>query len=48
MIRKKYKKLKYILSLPDGYEKGKKYPVIFFLHGAGTRGDGFDKLAENP
>ncbi len=48
MIKKEYKKLKYIISLPDGYEEGKKYPVIFFLHGAGTRGDDFDKLAENP
>ena len=32
-----FKTLKYITAYPDGYSKGKKYPIIFFLHGAGTR-----------
>ena len=30
---------RYALYLPDGYAKGKKYPIVFFLHGAGERGD---------
>lgn len=29
---------KYGLFLPKGYSKGKKWPVILFLHGAGERG----------
>ena len=33
-----YKKLKYVISYPDNYEKDKKYPVIFHTHGAGSRG----------
>ena len=33
-----YKKLKYIISYPDTYENGEKYPVIFHTHGAGSRG----------
>jgi predicted peptidase len=31
--------LKYRLLKPWGYEHGKKYPLIVFLHGAGERGD---------
>lgn len=30
--------LPYRLYLPEGYDDGKKYPVFFFLHGAGERG----------
>ena len=36
---KKYKKLKYYISFPEGYEDGKKYPVLFYTHGAGGRGN---------
>ena len=28
----------YALSLPDGYDPAKSYPLVFFLHGAGERG----------
>ena len=35
---REFETLKYMLIYPDGYEKGKKYPVIFHLHGAGGRG----------
>jgi dienelactone hydrolase len=33
--------MKYLLYLPDGYDKdkAKKWPLIVFLHGAGERGD---------
>lgn len=34
-----FNKLKYVIRYPDGYELGKKYPVIFYIHGAGGRGD---------
>jgi predicted peptidase len=33
-----------VLSPHDGYEAGKKYPLILFLHGAGERGDDPKKL----
>lgn len=36
---RQYKELKYIVTLPDDYTEGKKYPAILFLHGAGTLGD---------
>ena len=29
--------LSYYVHYPDGYEVGKRYPVIIYLHGAGTR-----------
>lgn len=31
--------LKYRLIKPQGYQPGRKYPVILFLHGAGERGN---------
>ena len=34
-----YEKIKYVIRYPDGYEAGKRYPVLFYIHGAGGRGD---------
>lgn len=34
----KYKNLQYALSVPNSFDEEKKYPMIIFLHGAGTRG----------
>lgn len=45
---KQYKNLKYILTYPDSFETGKKYPVIIFLHGAGTRGNNLNDVVNNP
>lgn len=36
----------YLLYLPDDYDGTRKYPVIFFLHGIGERGDDPKVLAE--
>jgi predicted peptidase len=40
---------RYLLSLPDGYEadKGKKWPLIIFLHGAGERGTDLEVLKKH-
>lgn len=38
----------YAVSYPKSLEKDKKYPVIIFLHGVGTRGNNLDMLFENP
>lgn len=48
MIKKicEFKKFKYVLSLPDEYDKNKKYPVFLFLHGAGSRGNNIDALKD--
>lgn len=42
-----FEDMKYVIRYPDGYEKGEKYPVIFFLHGAGTRGEDLENLRNN-
>ncbi len=41
-------KIRYIIKTPDNFKEDKKYPVILFLHGAGTRGDDISKLETNP
>ncbi len=30
---------KYVVYLPQGFDKSKAYPIVLFLHGAGERGD---------
>ena len=40
--------LVYVIRYPKGFSNDKKYPVILFLHGAGTRGGDIAKLTENP
>jgi len=37
----------YIIGFPEGYKEGEKYPVIIFLHGAGTRGNNIKTLINN-
>lgn len=33
---------KYVKYLPKDYDESKKYPLVFFLHGAGERGEDLD------
>lgn len=40
--------LKCVIGYPTSYEKGHKYPVIIFLHGAGSRGEDIEILKNNP
>lgn len=42
-----YNGIRYMLFYPKNYVEGKKYPVMFHLHGAGSRGDSFDKFEES-
>jgi len=39
---------KYIIRYPNNFKKGKKYPVILFLHGAGGRGTDLELVKNNP
>ncbi len=36
--------MKYVVKFPTDYVEGKQYPVIIFMHGAGTRGDNLDEI----
>jgi predicted peptidase len=39
---------KYLLYLPEGYgQKGKKWPLMMFLHGAGERGDNLELVKKH-
>lgn len=40
---------RYLQSLPEGYEadKGKKWPLVIFLHGSGERGTDLELLKKN-
>lgn len=39
-----YNGIKYLLYYPKNYEQGKKYPVMFHLHGSGSRGNDFKEF----
>ena len=38
----RYFNFKYVKYLPRDYDETKKYPLVFFLHGAGERGEDLD------
>lgn len=42
-----FEKLHYLRRNPKGFKEGEKYPVILFLHGAGTRGSDIEILSKN-
>ena len=37
----------YVVYEPEGYDKTKKYPVVFLIHGQGERGDGSEAGLQN-
>ena len=39
-----YRGIRYLLYYPKNYIEGKKYPVMFHLHGAGSRGTDFKEF----
>ncbi|MBQ3221874.1 MAG: dienelactone hydrolase family protein [Clostridia bacterium] len=45
---KNFESLEYLVRYPNGYESGKKYPVILHLHGAGGRYQGAESNKTNP
>ncbi len=40
-------KLKYLFSLPKGYDEQESWPVLLFLHGAGERGSDLDLVKKH-
>lgn len=42
--KKEFKGIMYLLYYPKNYVEGKKYPVMFHLHGAGGRGLNFEEF----
>ena len=39
--------LKYLISYPEGFREDQKYPLVIFLHGAGTRSESTEILRKN-
>ena len=44
---KVFESIKYLVSYPEDFCADKKYPLIVFLHGAGTRSDNTESLRNN-
>ena len=42
-----FEDMEYVIQYPSGYVEGKRYPVLLFLHGAGTRGADIELLKNN-
>ena len=47
MEEKVFEGLNYLISYPEGFCEGQKYPLLIFLHGRGTRGATTEKLRKN-
>lgn len=44
---RKYQAIEYLIRYPNGFSAEKKYPVIFLIHGAGTRGAELESIKAN-
>ena len=42
-----FKNMQYVVKYPEKYDENKKYPVILFLHGSGSRGTDAYKMCKN-
>lgn len=47
MEEKIFEGIKYLISYPEEFQEDKKYPLVIFLHGAGTRGENIERLQKN-
>ena len=45
---RKYKNVEYLLRFPNGFCADQKYPLIFFIHGAGGRGGTLEAMKGHP
>ena len=36
--------MQYAVRFPESYKEGQRYPILFFLHGAGTRGEDISNI----
>ena len=43
-----FEDLQYLIRYPENYDSSKQYPVVLFLHGAGTRSSDITVLKNNP
>ena len=48
MEERNFDGLKYLISYPEGFREDKKYPVLIFLHGRGSRAETTEKLHQSP
>ena len=47
MEEKIFDSLTYLISYPEGFQEDKQYPLVIFLHGAGSRSDTTKRLQKN-
>lgn len=47
MEEKVFDELTYLVSYPEGFREDQKYPLVVFLHGAGSRGETTELLRKN-
>lgn len=48
VCKKSLDEMEYVIRYPKNYDNKKVYPVLVFMHGAGTRGNDINKVLENP
>lgn len=48
VCKKSFEEMEYVIRFPNNYNNKKTYPVLVFMHGAGTRGNDINNVLENP
>ena len=44
----RFKEIDYVIRYPEGFSEEEKYPLLFYIHGAGGRGRDIDKIYNHP
>ena len=44
----RFKEIDYVIRYPEGFSEEEKYPLLFYIHGAGGRGRDTDKIYNHP
>ncbi len=47
MKTSKYKMLDYVTRFPENFDEKESYPLVFFIHGAGSRGTDISKISDH-
>lgn len=48
MLKRRYKEIDYVIRYPENFLSDEKYPLVFYIHGAGGRGRDISQISNHP